>query len=301
MLTSRASTSCSTSRSWPTSTATLDRGRGPDRVAVLGGHDQAEQQAAQLGALGGVHRVVEGLGGPGDGLPDPAGGPVARDGQGRALAALPGLSEHVGEQRQRGGLTLDLADEQVDQPGFEPEPGAAGRTLDRAAQSGLAHRAEQVQAFLQHAGDLRVRRQVAQVVGPQRQHQRPAGADVQREGREVPGSFGRIGAESDRLLGLVHHQRLSPAWLQGDDRVHRVHTGRGDEHRGPAPEERGHHPGPHQGGLAHAGRPDHGEHARVAQPAQAGGDVVLATEERVRVGGVVGQQAAVGTGRPDLR
>ena len=187
MLTSRASTSCSTSRCVRVVDGDLGaRHAGPDRVAVLGGHDQAEQQAAELGALGLVHRVVQRLGRLGDGVPDPAGGPVAVDGQGRALAAFPGLAQHVREHRQRGRLALDLADQQVDQARLEPQPGATGRTLDRAAQVRLAHRTEQVEAVLEDPGDVRVRRQVAEVVRPQREHQRAAGAHVGGQRGEVP-------------------------------------------------------------------------------------------------------------------
>ena len=88
--------------------------------------------------------------------------------------------------------------------------------------SGLAHRAEQVQALLQHPGDARVRRQVAEVVGSQRQHQRAPGADVHGQRSEVPLPLGRIRAECDRLLGLVHHQGLPSTRLQPAQRVHRM-------------------------------------------------------------------------------
>ena len=158
---------------------------GAHRVAVLGGHHQPQQQAAEPAALGVVHRVVQALRRLRDGVPDPAGGPVAVDGQRRALAPFPGLTQHVREQRQRGRLTLDLADQQVDQARLEPQPGATGGALDRAAQVRLAHRAEQVEAVLEDARDVRVRRQVAEVVGAQREDQRAAGAHVGGQRGEV--------------------------------------------------------------------------------------------------------------------
>ena len=128
MLTSRASTSCSTSRTWASSTATLARGtRARTGVAVLAGHHQAQEQAAEPAALGVVHRVVQRLRRLCDGVLDPAGGEVARHGQRRTLAALPCLAQHVGEQRQCGGLALDLADQQVDQARLELEAGPAAR------------------------------------------------------------------------------------------------------------------------------------------------------------------------------
>ena len=167
------------------------RQSGADRVAVVGGRDQPQHQPAKLGPPSGVHGVVQGLGGLGDRLPDPAGGPVAGHGQGRALAAFPGLAQHVREQRQRGRLALDLADQQVDQTGLEPETGASGRPLDRAAELRLAHRPQQVHALLEHAREARVRRQVTEVVGAQRDDQRTTGTDMLDQSGEEPLPLGR--------------------------------------------------------------------------------------------------------------
>lgn len=129
---------------------------GRHRVAVLAGHHQAQEQAAEPATLGVVHGVVQRLRRLRDGMLDPARGEVARHGQRRTLAALPRLAQHVGQQRQRGGLALDLADQQVDQPRFELEAGPARGPLNGAAQVGLAQRAEQVEAVLQDPGDVGV-------------------------------------------------------------------------------------------------------------------------------------------------
>ena len=67
----------------------------------------------------------------------PAGGPVAGHGQGAALAALPGLQQRVGEQRQGAGVVLDLAHQQVDQAGLDQQARLPGRALDRLAQIAL--------------------------------------------------------------------------------------------------------------------------------------------------------------------
>ena len=201
------------------------------------------------------------------------------------------------EQRQRGRLALDLADQQVDQPRLEPQPGATGGALDGAAQVRLAHRAEQVQAVLEEPRDVRVRRQVAEVVGPQREHQRAAGADVRASAAKY----------RSRSAGSAQRVTASSAWS-----TTRVCRPRGfnppSESIGCAPgvvtrtgvplrTSDGDDAGADQRGLADAGGPDDRQHARVAEPPQARRDVVLATEERVGVLGVVGQQAAVGAAR----
>ena len=69
----------------------------------------------------------------------------------------------------------------------------------------------------------------------------------------------------------------------------------------PSRRKRGHHARPHHGRLARAGGSDHGEHASGAELLQTRVHVVGASEERVRVVGVVGEQAAVGAHRARLR
>jgi hypothetical protein len=82
---------------------------GSHRLAAGGRHDQAQQQRPQALLLGGGQAGVELLGRTGDGTTDLAGGPVAVDGEHPPVAALPRLGERVGQQRQGGGLSLDLA------------------------------------------------------------------------------------------------------------------------------------------------------------------------------------------------
>ena len=69
----------------------------------------------------------------------------------------------------------------------------------------------------------------------------------------------------------------------------------------PSRRKRGHHARPHHGRLARAGGADHGEHASGAELLQTRVHVVGASEERVRVVGVVGEQAAVRAHRARLR
>ena len=84
---------------------------GPDGFAVGGQRDQAQQHRAQGAALAGREAFVEAVGGAGDGAADPAGGPVALDGEHPAVAAFPRLGQRVGQQRQRAGLALGVAHE----------------------------------------------------------------------------------------------------------------------------------------------------------------------------------------------
>ena len=104
------------------------------RLALGAGGHQPQQQVAELRALLGVELAVHGLGGLRDRAADPAGGLVAVDGEGPPFAALPRLQQRVGQQREGAGLVLDLADQQVDEPGFDHEPGLAGRCFDGGAQ-----------------------------------------------------------------------------------------------------------------------------------------------------------------------
>ena len=91
--------------------------------------------------------------------------------------------QRVRQQRERAGFALDLAYQQVDQAGFEQQAGLAGRPLDRGSQVGVAHGAQQVQPALDEPGEVRVRRQLAEAVGPQRDDQRAA-LGVRGEGGE---------------------------------------------------------------------------------------------------------------------
>ena len=109
------------------------------------------------------------------------------------------------KQRQGAGLALDLAYQQVDQTGLQQQADLAGRSLDRRPQVGFAHRAQQVQAGLDEAGEVRVGGQLAETVGAQGDDQR-ATLGMGGEGGEERGLFGRILAEGDGFLALVDHE-----------------------------------------------------------------------------------------------
>ena len=175
------------------------------RFAVRGGGHQAQQQVAQQWPLLGGYLVVDLLGRLGDRASDPTGGLVALDGERAALAPLPRLVQRVRQQRQRPGLALDLAHQQVDQARLQQQPGLAGRTLDRGPQVGVAHRAQQVQSGLDETGEVRVADS-----SPSRSARSATTSGrvlgVGGEGGEERGLHRRVVAEGDRLLALVDHQ-----------------------------------------------------------------------------------------------
>ncbi len=178
---------------------------GADGLALLSGGDEPEEQVVQRLALSGLEVAVQLLGGLGDRAPDPAGGLVAGDGQGASFAAEPGLAEGVGEQGEGAGLVLDLADEEVDQAGFDDEPGLSGGAFDGFAQLVGGHGGEDVQAAFDQARELRLGGDVAHPVGPEHEHQgRRCGVVGEQLGEPLP--FRVVVAQGEELFGLVDHE-----------------------------------------------------------------------------------------------
>jgi len=54
------------------------------------------------------------------------------------------------------------------------------------------------------------------VIGSQGQDEPTTGSHVLGQGREVPVPLTEVGTHGDRLLGLVHHQRVATTRLQPD-------------------------------------------------------------------------------------
>ena len=108
-------------------------------------------------------------------------------------------AQRVGHQRQCARLTLDVAKDQVDQPRLEEQRGLAGRPFDRRAQPRILHRSQEEEALLDEAGEVRVRRHIGQVVGPQHDDQRSPTGVIDQFGEERSG----VGCGRQCLLALV--------------------------------------------------------------------------------------------------
>ena len=91
------------------------------------------------------------------------------------------------QQGEGAGLVQDLAEQEVDQTGFDQEPRLPGGALDRGAQPGGVHGVQQVPAALQEPGELGLRGQLGGPVGSQR-HDQLASAAAAHEGVEVGGA-----------------------------------------------------------------------------------------------------------------
>ena len=236
----------------------------------------------------------------GDRASDPSRLPVALYGERAALAALPGLVQHVRQERERPWLGLDLPHQQLDEARFQQQPNLTSRALDGGPQVAGAHGVQQVQPGLEEAGEGRVSGHIAETVAAQSDDQRGAlGMRGQRV--EEPRLCRPVVAQGDRLLTLVDDEhRWRARRRHRGQRVHRPGTG-GDHHDPAAvPLQRGRHPGPHQRRFAAARRSHHRQHADLSQPGQAGVDLSLPTEEAVGVADVVGHQTQVGTGGPGI-
>ena len=207
--------------------------------------------------------LVEPLGGLGDGLADAAGRGVARHGQRVALPALPRLTQRVRQQRQGARLALDVAHQQVDEAGFEPQPGLRGGALDGARRSASSIGAEEVEAPLDEARELGVGGQVAEPVGPQRddEQRRPRSATATRGGEELATARGESWSQGERLLALVHDEHVGAAESAPRRACPRVGPGRDDRDPPAVAFQRGGDPGPDQRGLAASRGPDHDQDA----------------------------------------
>jgi hypothetical protein len=102
-----------------------------DRLAIGAWRDQSQQEVTQYRSLLLLCLVVDLLGGLRDRATDAARGVVAGDGQGTALAALPGFGQRVRHQRQGARLVGHLVDHEVGEAWLHRQGGHPGRLLDR--------------------------------------------------------------------------------------------------------------------------------------------------------------------------
>ena len=115
--------------------------------------------------LFGDHALVHRVGTAGQGQPATADPLIRRQGHPIALALLPEPQQAVLQQRQGRRLAQEVAQQRVDQPGFEVEAHLLGRTLDRLAQlAGGQRRQGQITSLverLQRLGPRKKRLEVA--------------------------------------------------------------------------------------------------------------------------------------------
>jgi hypothetical protein len=151
----------------------------------------------------------------------------------------------MGQQGQGPRLALNLADQQLDQTGFEQQAGLVSRPLDGRPQVGLTHGTQQVETRLDEADKGGVGGQLPQPVGPQRHHQRGA-LGMRHQGGDEAGPLVRVAAQGERLLALIDHQHRGRTrrW-QGREGIGGVGAGGDHHHPAAIAAERGRHPGPH--------------------------------------------------------
>ena len=219
---------------------------------------------------------------------DTAGGPVAVNGQGVALAVAPRLLQGVGQQRKCTGVVADLPDEQVDQARLEDQPGLLHGTGDCFAQGLLVESADQVQAAFDQAAEAGVLGDLRQAVAAQGQDHRPAAGLLGNPLEEVT-TLPRVLAEREDLLRLVdgeHGARVGVVG-QGGQRPDRPATRRDDHDPVLALAQGRQYAGAHDRGLAGAGRPHESDERAVGERAQTRLHVTVAAEEPLGVIDVV--------------
>ncbi len=273
----------------------------PDGLPPFRRGHEPEHQVAQTPLLVDANIAVHRFGRPRHGAADAPGDPVGLDGERAPLPPGPGLPQRVRHQREGPRLPLDVADHQVDEPGFEEEGSAAGRALDGGAQLGLLQRAQEVEPALDESGEPGVCRQVPQPVGADGDHERPP-FRLPRQGGEERLPFGDVGARGEHLFALVHDEHRRGSWpLHGGEDVGRMGAaGRHDDDAPSLPPQRSGEPGPYERGLARPRGAHDGQDPVPRQPLQAGGQLLLAAEVEVGVADVVREEARPRTGRAGL-
>jgi hypothetical protein len=101
------------------------------RVTLRVGCHHAQQQVAQRWTLVRWYPLVDRFGGPRDCPAYAARDLVGGNSERVALAAPPGRTQRVRQQRERAGFALHLADEEIDYLGLQPQACSTSRSLDR--------------------------------------------------------------------------------------------------------------------------------------------------------------------------
>ena len=177
------------------------------------GRDEAEQDAASVGAVRGGERVDHGICMTREGAADAADRVErARADRLRRVARFPQLREGELEERE----LVVLGDERVDHRfGLEPAAVRACGSDDRLARALLAQRTQDVEAARQLEVDARD--EIAAQRG-EHAHAGCAACDVREHGRERGGFVAR---KRDELLELIDEHEHSPVGTEGAPQVAR--------------------------------------------------------------------------------
>jgi len=199
------------------------------------------------------------------------------------------------QQRQRPRLPLHLTHQQIHQTRLDQQTRLPRWRIHRLPKTLLPHRPEQMQPPLHQPGERRIRSDIAQPVGPQRDDQLARLSMPCQLGEEACSLFG-VCAQREHFLALVHHQHRSrTSDRNGGQRLHRMPPGRDDHDSAAVSPQRRRHPCPHQRRLPATGRTNHRQRVPSPKQPQAGSHIRFPTEERLRVVHVVRQQTLIGT------
>jgi hypothetical protein len=214
----------------------------------------------------------------------------------------------VRQQRQRPGFAREVAQDHVDEPGLDRQPGNLGRRLDGASKLVLVHWPQQDVRVRERTREARDRRTVSVEVGPQcadGYDGAVAFLDCVEQHVDEAGALGRVAADGEQLLHLVDcddnpRGARSRGLLElGRQGRRRILAGRDDDD-GPrraaghlSASNRGEEAGAHEGRLPAARCTHDDDEAPVEQPSEEIGGLRLTTKEDVVILGLVRKQSLV--------
>ena len=175
------------------------------RLAGVGEPDQDAPRGLLLGRCQpGVRRIGE----PGQRAGNPARRQIASVGEDAAAAALPGIQQRRGQQRQATGAATHILDDRIEEIGLDLQSRIPGRPLDRPPHLVVAHRPDQDRAVRDAGCQLLVLGARSQVVRADRQDH-PRRCRTRLKEAEKLGDKARplalVAACGEQLLELVDH------------------------------------------------------------------------------------------------
>ena len=211
-------------------------------AGILAG--QAQHHRARQALLAGIEAAEGVFGQPCDGATDASRAGVRGVGQAATVSVLPELQQRRREQREAARLTLDVADQRVDQVWLGVQPDTLRRQLDRLPQLVAAHRAHQHLVGAEQPRQPGIRRAASVEVGSQGDdHQAVAGLSPVHQSVDERHALALVPAGGEDLLELIDGQH-GRATLHGPQLAHRA-LARPDDDLRPVGA-----PGEHAGGQA---------------------------------------------------